>query len=220
MNDVRLSSALLVLGGCLLLGGCWGTEETPFPDGLEPLDENDLPGPGTDADPYPEDYQLEGSHSGRYDLILGRGYIHAPVAAVWAAFQNPAVGADRRTSPTWTSTPLDDPDYDASFVVHHVANDIVTVEWDVTWRESVVTGSVEEPEIVALRWQKTDGSTLISVIEGSMVLRPVGDGSITELELAYHANATGASLDSYLRYMRDIFDDAVAVTHGEPLPTY
>ena len=40
------------------------------------------------------------------------------------------------------------------------------------------------------------------------------------MELAYHASATGASLDTYVRYMGDIYDDAVATVRGEALPTY
>ena len=213
----NLGAALLAL----LLAGCFGTEETMFPDGLEPLEENTLAPPmGTADDPFPEEYVLEGTEGRRYDTLLGRGYIQAPLADVWAAYQNPAVGADRRTSPDWSSTPLEDPEYDASYVVHHVTTEIVTVEWDVTWRHGLVEGTAEAPELVAIRWQKTDGSTLISVIEGSLILRPAGDGSVTELELAYHASATGAGLDSFTQYMRDVYDDAVAVTHGDPLPTY
>ena len=215
----RLNLAGPILG--LLIVGCFGSEVTEFPDGLEPLDENTLEPPmGTEDDPYPEEYVLEGSNAGRYDLILGRGYIHAPLAEVWAAYQDPAVGADRRTSPEWSSTPLEDDTYDASYVVHHVTHDIVTVEWDVTVRHGLVEGTPEQPETVAIRWQKTEGSTLISTIEGSLVLRSVGEGDITEIELAYHARATGAGIDTYVRYMQDVYDDALAVIHGEPLPEH
>jgi len=216
MNVVR--ACLLV---CVSLAvGCFGNEITEFPDGLEPLGENTLAGPGTMTDAFPEEYELEGTGGSRFDQVLGRGYIHAPIADVWAAFQEPSVGADRRTSPEWSSDPINDSPYDASFVVHHIAHDVVTVEWDVTWRQGVVTGTAAEPELVAIRWQKTSGSTLISIIEGSMLLRPVGDGSITELELVYHASAAAAGTDTFVRYMQDIFNDAVAVTHGTPLPTF
>lgn len=195
--------------------------ETEFPDGLEPLEENEVAPPeGTDADPYPEEFVIESMAAGRYDTILGRGYIQGSLADVWAAYRTPAVGADRRTSPEWSSTPGDAGEYDDVYVVHHIAHDIVTVEWDVTWRHGLVEGTAEEPELVAIRWQKTDGSTLVSIIEGSLVLRPTEDGSATEVELAYHASATGASTATYERYMRDVYDDAVAQTHGDPLPTF
>jgi len=219
---MRTVQGLARLAGCaLLLSGCFGTEVSEFPDGLEPLDENLLmPPTGTAEAPYPEEFIVEGNEGGRYDLVLGRGYIDAPLADVWAAYREPAVGADRRTSPEWTSTAAEDPAYEESYVVHHIAHDIVTVEWDVTWRHGLVEGIAEAPELVAIRWQKTDGSTLIRVIDGSLILRPVGDGTATEVELAYHANATGAGLDTYVRYMRDVYDDAVATVHGDELPTH
>ena len=216
MNVVRACLVAMAL----LAVGCFGTEVTEFPDGLEPLGENDLAGPGTTADPYPEEYELVGMGGGRFDRVLGRGYIHAPIEEVWAALQDPSVGADRRTSPEWSSDPITDTPYDASYVVHHITYDVVTVEWDVTWRHGVVTGTAEAPELVAIRWQKTNGSTLISVIQGSLLLRPAGDGSITELELVYHASAAAADTDTYVRYMQDVFNDAVAMTHGEALPTF
>ncbi|MEQ8722906.1 MAG: hypothetical protein RID81_16560 [Sandaracinaceae bacterium] len=218
----QLKSAAWASLLALSLVGCFGNEETEFPDGLEPLEENDLAPPeGTADDPYPEEFVLEGMSSGRYDIVLGRGYIQAPLVDVWAAYREPAVGADRRTtSGEWSPMAVEDSTYDDEYIIHHIARDIVTVEWDVTWRHGVVTGTVEEPELVAIRWQKTNGSTLIRIIEGSLVLRPVGDGSVTEVELAYHASATGASLDTYVRYMGDIYDDAVATVHGEALPTY
>lgn len=219
--QLSLSKLVLPVVALVLLAGCFGTEMTEFPDGLEPVAENLLAPPmGTADDPYPEEYILEGTEGGRSDLVLGRGYIHAPIREVWTALQNPAVGADRRTSPEWTTSPLEDPQYESTYTVDHIANDIVTVEWEVTWRHGLVEGTPEAPEVVAIRWQKTDGSTLISVIDGSLILRPVGDGSVTELELAYRANATGGGLENYTRYMRDVYDDALAVLNDRELPTY
>ena len=99
MNAVRAS----ILGVALLASGCFGSEVTEFPAGLAPLGDNALAGPGTTEDPYPESFQVEGMDGSRFSTILGRGYIHATPAQVYAAYQNPAVGADRRTSPEWTS---------------------------------------------------------------------------------------------------------------------
>ncbi|MCZ7684116.1 MAG: hypothetical protein M5U28_37225 [Sandaracinaceae bacterium] len=142
MTSVR---SRVIVGLALLGAGCFGSETTEFPEGLEPLGENDLEGPGTPDDPYPEEFQVEGENGARFSTVLGRGYIHAPPADVWAAYRDPAVGADRRTSPGWTSEPVADHPYDDSYVIHHIATEIITVEWDVTWRHGLVEGTPEEP---------------------------------------------------------------------------
>ncbi len=214
MNTVRLAA----LGAGLVLTGCFGNEATAFPPGLDPLGENDLPGPGTADDPYPEAIQLEATSGGRYDVLLGRGYVHAPILDTWGAFRDPSVSVDRRTTSEWSTGPVADHPYDDSYLVHHVAHHIVTVEWTTTWRHGVVVGTPDAPELVAIRWQKTDGSTAISVIEGSILLTPLGDGSMTEVELVYHVRTLGAGRDTQLQYLRDVFANAVALAHGEPLP--
>lgn len=218
MNAVRA----VVLGAALLASGCFGTEVTEFPEGLEPLGDVMIEGPGTPEDPYPEEFIIEGMDGSRFSTITGHGYILAPPSVVWAAYRNPAVGADRRTSPEWTSEPVsvEGTPYDDSYVVYHVAHDIVTVEWWVTWRHGLIEGTQESPELVSIRWQKTEGSTLISRIEGSLILEPAGDGSVTEISLVYHASAAGSGTDTYVRYMQDVYNDARALSHDEPLPTF
>lgn len=206
------------LGLALLLGGCFGNEVTEFPPGLDPLGENDLAGPGTEADPTPEAIELEATSGGRFDVLLGRGYIHAPIVEAWRALRDPVVSVDRRTTSEWSSEPVPDHPYDDSYLVHHVAHHIVTVEWTTTWRHGVVEGTADAPELIAIRWQKTDGSTAISVIEGSILLRPVGAGAVTEVELVYHVRTLGADRDTQLRYLNDVFTNAVALAHGDPLP--
>jgi hypothetical protein len=217
MNRVHLGLALLLLG-------CFGTEVTAFPAGLEPLGESAIDGPGTAADPYPEAYEVErAAEEDGYLVFHGRGFIHAPPSAVWAALRDPAVGADRRISPAWSSVPLaggEGGDYDHSYVVRHLVEDLITVEWDVTWRHGVVAGSAEDPRQVAIRWRKTAGSTAVRVIDGSIVLSDLPGGAGTEVALVYHASAFGSGAEDYMRYTRDVFADAVALSHGRPLPTY
>ena len=41
-----------------------------------------------------------------------------------------------------------------------------------------------------------------------------------EVELVYHASAAGSGTDTYVRYMNDVYNDAVAVVHDQPLPTF
>ncbi|MCB9592415.1 MAG: hypothetical protein H6719_06765 [Sandaracinaceae bacterium] len=204
-----------------LLGGCWGDEVSPFPPGLEPLEANPIEPPaGTVDDPYPEGWTLDAVDGPRFDTVYARGYFAAPLADVWAAFQNPLVGTDRRSADEWTIEPLDDPSYDVSYVVHSTTYEIVTVQWSTTWRQGVVEGTAEAPELVAIRWQKTDGSTILRLIEGSLVLRAVGDGSATELDLVYHVDAVAAGIDQFVLYVEDTLNDARALLRGEPLPTY
>jgi len=206
------------LGVTLALVGCFGNESTVFPPGLDPLGDNELSGPGTEADPHPEAFEVEGIEGGRYDTMLGRGYVHAPPIDVWNAFREPIVSVDRRRTAEWSSDRNDGSGYDDSYVVHHVVHDLVTVEWSVTWRHGVVTGTLDAPELVSIRWQKTEGSTLISRIEGSILLRPVGDGSITEIELVYHTRSVGAGVAEQRLYLEDVYNNVVALAHGEPLP--
>lgn len=195
----------------LLASGCWGNEATSFPPGLEPLEENPLEVPA-------EGWITEGVDGPRYETVYARGIFDAPIGEVWGAFRDPIVGTDQRGADEWSVEALDDPEYDVSFVVRSVAYEIITVEWWTTWRHGVVEGTREEPELVAIRWQKTDGSTILRLIEGSLVLRPAGEG--TEIDLVYHVDAVGAGLDDYLLYVEDTLTDARAVLNGEPVPSY
>lgn len=203
-----------------MLPGCWGNEASTFPPGLEPLEDNPVEPPGTAEDPYPEGLVLEGVDGPRHDTVYARGYLHGSLADVWTAFRDPAVGTDRRSADAWEVEHLDDPDYDDSYVIHATAYEIVTVDWWTTWRHGVVTGTPEAPELVAIRWQKTDGSTILRLIEGSIVLSPAGDGDVTEIELVYRVDALASGVEDYSRYVNDVYADARALLHGEPLPTF
>jgi hypothetical protein len=219
----RLSVFFLALAALALVSfsglvGC-GNETTPFPEGLEPLDEPAIDPPaGADC---PEEFLIEGSRTHDYEVVLGRGYIQAPINEVWAAYQVPAVGADRRTSPSWSELPAEDPEgqYASTYMIRH-QHPSFDVSWDVTWRHGIVEGTAEEPQLISIRWQKTEGSTLISLIEGSILLRPACGGAATDVQLAYHASAAASSLSDYERYMGDIYNDAVATVRGEELQSF
>ncbi len=214
----ELRSWPFFLGLAASVAGCWGNEPTEFPPGLEPLEDNPVAPPaGTAEDPYPEGWVLEGVDGPRHDTIYARGYLRAPLAAVWAAFRDPRVGADLRSADEWSVEPLDDPGYDEAYVIHCTAFEIVTVDWWTTWRHGVVTGTVEAPELVSIRWQKTDGSTILRLIEGSIVLRPTPDGASTELDLVYRVDALASGVSDYSRYVEDTLTDARALVHGEPI---
>ncbi|MBX3270393.1 MAG: hypothetical protein KF729_09045 [Sandaracinaceae bacterium] len=203
------------------LAGCWGNEPSAFPAGLEPLEDNPLPPlAGTADEPFPEGWALEGVDGPRHDTVYARGYLAASPAAVWAAFRDPRVGVDRRSADEWEVEPLEDPAYDEAYVIHATAYEIVRVDWSTTWRHGLVAGTPEAPELVAIRWQKTDGSTILRLIEGSLVLRATADPAVTELDLVYRVDALASGVSEYMRYVEDTLRDARAVVHGDPLPTF
>jgi len=204
----------------LLLLGCGGNEATAFPPGLEPLEENTAVAPAAeDGQPHPERLNTLAGDRGTYEFAHARGFVHGTVAETWAALQMPEVVTDRRTVARYSFTHDVEEGYDVSFRVHNEVDDFITVTFEITWRQSVVEGMVDSPEVVAIRWQKTYGTTFITTIEGSMVLRAV-DESTTELDVVEHIKAARDSAELARQYLLDVHASAVAVVHGQPLPTY
>lgn len=203
------------------LGGCGGSNEiTEFPAGLDSLEPNIAPAPTpTAADRYPETIAFDRGATADYEFVHGRGYVHAPISAVFTAFRDPAVTADRRRVSAYTSTIDVEPAYPYSYRVHNIVNDIVTIEFDITWRLGPTAGTAESPTSFGARYQKTFGSSFIDVLAGSVVARVV-DSNTTEVELIRHLRATAQNADDAEQTVRDLFTSVVASAHGQPLPTY
>jgi hypothetical protein len=219
----RRSFPLLAL---VILSGCFDNVETAFPEGLEPWeDPNEAPPPeATESDPYPEEIVFVRDTYRRANSVHARAYVQADVAATFAAVRHPLAGADRRPAVTFTYELDVEPEYEHSHRSHLVVPDIVTVEFDLTWRSGVVEGTVvdgmEVPTITATRWQKTSGTTAITTLEGSIVCRRVTD-DVTELQIQYHLNAVGSGYETIESYLRGYFDSILLLAHGtapEDLP--
>src|SRR5262249_49093113 len=157
-----------------------------YPPGLEPLEPNLAPDPQPEGDDmFPE--RIVFFRADAMDLrpttpaVHARAFVHAPVSAVWAAMQNGDVTADRKAITSWTTQPLNDPMYDVSYVTHIVVVNVITVEYELTWRQSMVEGTDEAPTRVLIGWQKTWGSTAIPTLQGSGELREVAPG-VTEIQ--------------------------------------
>jgi hypothetical protein len=209
----------------IFLLGCFGEAETAFPPGLEPLEaENMAPAPEPiDGDPYPEAITMVRSFATDVDArtpeVHARAYVHAPITQVWEILRNPDVDADRRVLASWSVLATDvEPEYDFSYILHHVIINVITVEYDMTWRHAAVLGSVEAPELVAIRFQKTDGSTVIEDLRASIVMRPI-TSDVTELEIIELLRAVGSSHANIESFLNDFFASIVALAHGQPLPT-
>lgn len=212
-----------IAGLALLLGtGCFGELPTPFPPGLEPLEgENLSPGPAPrDGEPYPEELVLVRAFAPdipRTHSVHARGYVHAPLRVVWESLRDPDVGADRRTFSEWSTTFDVEPGYDYSYVIHSVIVNIITVEYDVTWRHGVVEGTLEAPTLAAARYQKTSGSTAISDLRGSFVLTEVAPG-VTEVQIIEYLAAVASGHENIESFLNDVFAELLILSRGDPLP--
>lgn len=178
----------------------------------------EFPAP-VDGDPYPEDIVIGVGSIPRYDWAHGRAYIHAPLSEVYNCLQVPEVVVDRRAVDRWSVTLDTEPEYDHSFQTHNSVDDVITVEFDINWRLGVVEGTNDEPRVVAGTFQKTFGTTFISLMRGSVVARQI-EPDVTELELVEHIDAATGGSDPIAQFLRDLFDSLVAHTRGTPLPAY
>lgn len=195
-----------------LLGGCFGNEKTSFPEGLEPLEENTADPPVSQDEPFPEALSMRHGQD-EWDWVHARAYVHASMSRTWEALRDIDVCVDDGRVDRWSVTYDVEEGYDYSYRIHNVADDIITVEFDITWRHGAVEGTVSDPELVAIRYQKTNGTEFIDRLEGSIVLRPVEDG-ITELDMVEHLEATAAGPEEIEAYFTDVFDDTLAFLNG------
>ena len=203
-----------------IASGCFGNESTPFPPGLEPLEEVTVEPPApVDGDMYPEMLRMESGDIGQYDWVQARGYIDAPIEDVYAALRMPEVVADHRAVSRHSVTLDTDPEYEHSFTLHNEVDEFITVEFDITWRLAAVEGTEEAPDTVAATWQKTYGTTFIDILRGSLLLHRVTD-DVTEIEVAEHVRAASRGPEPLISYVNDLYQNLVEVSHGRPLPAY
>ena len=207
----------------VLLSGCWGDETVLFPPGLEPVTPvNEAVYPvGDAADPYPERLEVALTYAegvaGRPPSVHARGYVHAPLSAVWEALRTPDVSADRRNFESYTVETDVEPEYDFSYRIHAVVQDIVTVRYTTTFRHGVFEGTVQDPVSILEAWQKTEGSTIIRELRGSAVARAISP-DVTAIELMQFSRTPASNHPDNEAYLRDVYDAVVALSHGRPLP--
>ncbi len=212
---------------CLLLLGCFGSA-TPVDFGdpalLGPLEEVNLAPevPADGADAFPEDIVFvsgEDEDNDRY-YAHARAWVHADSVDVWDALRQLEVYADRREVDEYAL--IEDnvlPDFDFSFLVSNHVDDVVNVNYEVTWVHELQEGSVEVPEEVAIRWEKTDGTAFIDLLAGTVIVRRV-DSGLCELEMIEHLRAAQRDEATLVQFLDDLYGDVLATVHGTPLPTY
>lgn len=200
---------------------CFGDEITPFPAGLEPLEDCSAGYPSASgSDDTPQGILTNSGQEEDWRWATGCGYLDADVATAWRAIQDEDVVTDRRKASQWERA--DDghePDYDVSFRVWTEVEDILTVDYTIDWRQGVWEGDAEAPESVVARWQKTDGIEIIELLEGSILLDATEDGG-SRIQVVEHLEAPGYDPEDLAQYIEDLHASIVAAAAGQALPAY
>lgn len=203
------ASVAMALAGLALLPGCYTNEVTPFPEGLEPWEENlaELPAP-VEGDPCPETLVFVNQGYMGTRSVHARGCIHAPMAAVWEAVRDPQTSRDPTTTHGFRIVAYEtEPMYPWTYKTYvFVDHELTDIEFELNWRHSVVEGTEAQPLVTATRWAKTWGSSAISTMEGSLVLRPFEDDpAITEVAYQYHLQSIGSNHDTIQAFLSVIY---------------
>jgi len=197
----------------IVLAACQDNVATPFPPGLEPLDDNQVP----DSSEVTEVLRHK-TVSGDAINVHGRGYVLTSPAALWALTKQPEAMIARCSTTEQRVTLDTDGQYELSFLVHYIVRDILTVEWDDHWRYGVVEGTVDDPRFGMIRHQKIQGSDFIDVSEGTIQVLATDDPQVSELAFVEHLEALSGGADDVLAGMQSNYDALVALAHGAAIP--
>ena len=196
-----------------MLAGCQHNVKTPFPPGLEPLEDN--------VAPYPADMSSETlstvTMDTNYSYVYGRGYVQIDPATVWVAAQAPDPNVAICSTSSHTVDLANEPQYEYSFLVHYTVNNIVTVQWDDQWRFGIIDGTDAAPTFAMIKHQKTQGSSFITLSEGTIQVLATSDPNVTELDFVEHLDATQASSSDVLKGVQHNYASLVSVSHGGPV---
>lgn len=199
----------------LLAAGCQGSVSTPFPPGLEPFSDNDVP--GELPDDRVEMLRTKSSNAGMI-RVYGRGFVLAPPSELWRVAMVPEGMIARCNTTTQTIMLGNEPEHELSFLVHYLVDDILTVEWDDQWRGGRITDESDPSLFAMIKHQKVQGSDFIDISEGSVQIRATDDPEVSELWFVEHLKAISGSADDVGGGMQDNYDALVELAHGRPIP--
>lgn len=232
--------------GLLAGAGCFGNRHDVFPldVGFQPLEASTAPLPaGTASDPAPEGLTGENLRSGEAEpsgifywasavrtgtpqfatnqhfFAHARVYVHAPLAATWAAMQDPEVCKYPIGKVDSAEVRPADPGeevFPVHFKIHYTAGRFgVTVDWDISWRGGLLEGTPDAPVAYGLRSQKTDGFDQIEVQTSSMVARAV-DAGTTEVDMVAWLRAPLSDVHTSEGTLEDFYAALLRKVHGTP----
>ena len=195
----------------LLLAGCQSNVHTPFPPGLEPIGDNPV-----QLGAMTETLVTQTSDS-PYVKIFAKGYVLVSPATLWAAAKSPAPNVARCSTDAQMATENNDPAYEYSFLVHYTVNNIVTVAWDDQWRFGTVEGTPDAPTLAMIKHQKTQGSSFITLSEGTIEVDATDDPNVSTLSFVEYLDATSAGVSDVLKNVQHNYASLVSVAHGGPV---
>jgi hypothetical protein len=184
----------------LVLAGCPDNVEDPFPKavGYQPLTycpQVEVADPQNPSDRFPEMLNILAAPGcggaltpDKYVVTShahARGFLKVPILTVWAKMQPTQDGLPNwvhlcddgtdKCVESWHWLPgTETADFPVSFRMKYHVDSLVSVDWEHTWRQGLLEGTVAAPLAVGARYQKTWGIENIRVQTGSFVLRPVG----------------------------------------------
>lgn len=218
---LRLKVPALLAACVAVLGACGPDAPPPLPADLVPLDavnQAPLPEP-TEEFEYPEAFNTTTGDEGDYHWAHGRGYVRRPMAQVWNALRDPEVLIDRRHVHEWSVTKDIDKTRAASWRAHNIVHDVLTVDFDSEWRLDTSGGTDESPEAVAGRGVKVAGTTFITLLDDSVVLRVVEE-DVTLVELIRHADTLNTGEAENEQYVKDVYETLRERAWGRAFPVW
>ncbi len=199
---------LLAMPGSLV-SAC-GDNITPLPDGLTELEPNQA-----SLGPLGQLQFVQGEDD--YLWLHGRASLTGDVAVVWAGLQVAERVVATCSINRYRITPIADALYDFSFTSDNEVDNVLMVDWQETWRFGTLRNDAVESQR-RIRYQKTEGSSFISLIEGEIGLTSEASTGVLEISLIEHLKAIGGGIADMKQSMQRRFDIMAALAQGAPLP--
>lgn len=193
---------------------CQDNVATPFPEGLEPLEDN----PVDLDDPLTAEILHADTDDGETIKVYGRGYVQASPARLWELTHQPTAMVALCSTDEQQITEANDPAYEYSFLVHYIVHNVLTVEWDDQWRYGVILGTADDVQLGMIKHQKIHGSDFISLSEGTVQVLSTPDSNVSELAFVEHLDAIQGGVADVLKGMKHNYDTLVALVHDVPMP--
>jgi len=200
---------------CLLLACAGDAESQGFPPGLEPLEPLEVSCSGGVGE-----LSIRSGEAEDFDWTHGCGTLEATLDDVYAAMQDTEVAVDQRSVDVWTREDDIEPEHDVSFALQNTVYDIITVEFETTWRGGALSGD-DKTGLTELgaRYQMTVAPEVITLIEGSVFATDNGNGTV-ELQIIDHLDALRGGTDITELKVKDYFADVQAHIAGQPIPSH